>query len=286
MVRFFQRLSLILIVGGLLFGGYYYYTNQKGFQKLIDTSISNLFTIINKNKMSKKVLYTFAVMSDVHSDKNYAQIALEKAKESNVTHIVITGDWTKVGTKEELFEMKKVFDASGIPYYSVPGDHDLWASGLTNFKEIFGSNYQSFDKNSTHYILLDTSNVDIGLGKEQFDWLKKDLSLNNEKKSFVFMHLPPYHPTSYRTMWEKQGDNSSVKKQADELINLLSDYGVLEVFAGDHHLSASYTEPKTGLKIRIVGAITLERNLQKPRFDIVTVYEDKTFEINEVVLSI
>jgi hypothetical protein len=64
----------------------------------------------------------------------------------------------------------------------------------------------------------------------------------------------------------------------------LKKYHVVATFAGDHHLSSDYTEPVSGVKMYIVGAVTRERNLQKPRFDMVTVYTDGTVEVSEVVI--
>ena len=290
MFHILRNIILLIIMIGLLLVSYSFYVKTSGNNPLnISFDLLELLAKYlpnsSKNPYDRNSLYRFAVMSDIHSDKNYAQLALVAAKEKKVQYIVITGDWTKVGTKEELNEMKQIFDDSEIPYYSVPGDHDLWESGIANFRAVFGSPYQSFDKNGVHHILIDTSDTERGIGRDQMEWLKKDLSANNEKKILVFMHLPLYHPTSYRTIWEKQGENSGVKKETDELLSLLSDYGVERVFAGDHHLSSSYEEPSSGLKIRIVGAITLERNLQKPRFDLIDVFDDRSIEIEEVVLE-
>lgn len=283
MLRLIRSLFLLIVIGALGIGLYSAYAQFSG-KEIIKLNFDPLF-FIPKGGLTKPVLLRFAVMSDVHSDLNYSQIALDKAKERKAEYIIVTGDWTKTGTREELFEIKKIFDSAGIAYYSVPGDHDLWSSGLSNFKDIFGSNYYSFDKNNIHNILIDTSNTKIGLGKDQMEWLRKDLSDNNQKTTFVFMHLPPYHPTSYRTFWEKEGENSEIKKQADYLLSLLAEYRVRQIYAGDHHLSSNYTEPTSGVKIRIVGAITLERNLQKPRFDMVTVFQDRSYDIQEIVLN-
>lgn len=283
MLRLIRNVFVLISLAAILLGLYQAYSTFTG-REIIRLNFDPLF-FIAKPIPKKAELLKFVVMSDIHSDKVYAQIAVDKAKDLKASHIVITGDWTKTGTKEELLEMKRIFDSAGIAYYSIPGDHDLWENGLANFKQIFGANYQSFDKNNIHNILLDTSDTKIGVNKDQIEWLKKDLSENNEKNIFVFMHLPLYHPTSYRTLWEKVGENSDLKKQSDELLKLLGDYGVRQVFAGDHHLSSSYNEPENNVKIRIVGAVTLERNLQKPRFDLVTVYGDKSFDVKEIVLN-
>src|SRR3989338_10084475 len=109
MFKLLRNLILLLVLALVVVGLYISYTNFTGndvFKINFD-----LFSFLPKNNLSKKeVSYRFAVMSDTHSDKTYSQMALEKAKELKVAYIIATGDWTKVGTKEELFEIKKIFD--------------------------------------------------------------------------------------------------------------------------------------------------------------------------------
>lgn len=133
-------------------------------------------------------------------------------------------------------------------------------------------------------VILDTSDTSLGINSTQLAWLKNDLEANKNKPVMIFMHLPVYHPSSPRTIWEKEGNNEVVKRQTQELLTLFKKYRILAVFAGDHHLSSDYTEPVSGVKMYVVGAVTGERNLQKPRFDIVTVYEDNSVKVEELVI--
>ena len=91
------------------------------------------------------------------------------------------GDWTDVGTIRELEAAKKVFDESGLKYYVIPGDHDLWDGrnqelaesegsevgivALSNFKAVFGEPTRDFEQNGVRFLLIDNSDIYRGIGK-------------------------------------------------------------------------------------------------------------------------
>ncbi|MDP2671077.1 MAG: metallophosphoesterase [bacterium] len=226
----------------------------------------------------------FALFSDTHSDSENTAKALVQAKEEGAGYIVHSGDWSKVGTLEELKEQRELLSKSKLPFWGVLGDHDLWQSGTENFREVFGYTYTSFDKNGVHHILLDSSDTSLGLGEKQLSWLEEDLKVNAGKITFIFMHLPPYNPYNARTIWEKGGSNSTIKGQVDKFLKLIKGK-VAGIFSGDQHFSSSYTEPASHVKITIVGAVTGERNLQQPRFDIVEVYDSGEFRVSEEIIK-
>lgn len=234
---------------------------------------------------NKTVLYRFAVISDTHSDSNFTERALKQARALGIGYIVHTGDWTTVGTLEELGEQKRLFDEANISYYGIMGDHDRWQSGARNFENVFGKIYESFDLNNIHHILLDASNLNEGLGKTQLDWLESDLERNKDKKILIFMHLPPYHPSSDRTISNKGGSNAVKESDTKRFLTLINGKNVLGIFSGDHHLSSSYTEPQTSVRIFISGAVTHERNLQSSRFSLVEVYDDYSIGVEDQIIK-
>lgn len=247
----------------------------------------NLASLTSKTDQvsNKKVIDRFAVISDTHSDTLYTQKAVDQAKELGVNYIVDTGDWTTVGTVAQLQEQKAIFDKSGLPYWGIMGDHDRWQSAEKNFELVFGKIYESFDRNGIHHVLLDASDLTNGLGNEQLNWLASDLEINKTKEILVFMHLPIYHPTSDRTIGDKGGTDPERQKQTARFLSLIKGKKVIAMFSGDHHLSASYTEPTTSVKIFISGAVTRERNLQTPRFSLVEIYDDYSISVQDQVIN-
>lgn len=277
MRNFFSFLLVAVLAVGLIFALFNFF--GKGIY-------SNIQRVFDKNILAgPKVISKFAVISDTHSDDEETEKAVKQAKSLGAKFIIDTGDWTTVGTLAQLQSQKAILDASGLPYWGVLGDHDRWQSGEKNFETVFGKIYQSFDKESFHFILLDASDITNGFGQEQLDWFEKDVSQNKTKPILIFMHLPVYHPTSDRTIASKAGQDAERDAQVSRFLGIIKGRNVLAMFSGDHHLSEIYTEPQTGVKIVSVGAVTRSRNLQTPRFDLVEIREDSTINIKEEVIN-
>ena len=97
----------------------------------------------------------------------------------------------------------------GIPWYNVIGNHDLNLDATERkfinetYEATYGPSYYSFDYGQVHFVVLD--NIDWvaptqtinrwhyqgGFGKQQLDFLKKDLSMIPETQMVVLlMHIP------------------------------------------------------------------------------------------------
>lgn len=252
--------------------------------KLIDTS----GTEAKKDAPKEKPLFTLALLSDSHNDNENLKKALSLVKEKGVTQLVFLGDYTAVGSIPELESAKATMDASGLTYYSIPGDHDLWkSSGVTNFTQVFGKRYQKVQTGGITLLLLDNSDNSDGVDKEQLDWFVKELqTLDKEGMNFVVISNPLHNTNG---LGKLMGENDEeVESQAKLLLSLIREAPVKAVFSGDNHLSGKYTDPVKEDLLHIgVGAITAiseARNLQTPRFDYLHIYKDGRFEVEEIVL--
>ncbi len=218
----------------------------------------------------------FAVMADVHSDWENFRQALERAK-GDVGFVVVVGDLTTIGKKSELLEAKRILDESGLKYYVIPGNHDVWYDRRLNkdfFSEVFGKTYGSFKKDNFKYILINNGDYKNGLeglkGTEgQKKWLEEEAEECLRITCLIFMHMPLNHPNSVYVMGQ---DSPAVATQAAQLVKLLVKNKVKQIFAGHLHFSSSYE--LEGLKTTIAGAITSERNFQSPKFLEVSVSGD------------
>lgn len=207
--------------------------------------------------------FKFAVASDIHLDDVYLEKALIRAKADGAEFIIITGDLTSLGKKDELVEIKNILDESSVKYYVIPGNHDLWFSEKVKadvFGEVFGSDYQSFKIDDTKFILVNNGSWQ-GMTGQQMTWLKSEVAECKVVYCLVFAHMPFNHGTSEHIMGE---DNKKVSSQAAELVKLFVESNVREVFVGHLHYATSYQ--LDGLRTNIVGAITSTRNTQTPRF--------------------
>ncbi len=245
-----------------------------------------------KTQISAKVVLKFLVLADSHSDNNNLKKAISQAKEKypDIQFIIGLGDYTEVGTLEELKSAKAELDLSGLRYFLIPGDHDLWDSRdkqnipSTNFKQVFGPTYQSFTSGNFRFILLYNSDNYFGMGDEQIKWLSTQLEQAKQDKSevFVFVHEPLFHPSSDHIMGRVEKD---LKLQAKNLIYQLKEGGVKKIFAGDIHYFSEYREVETNLSMTTIGATSIERNPQAPRYAVVSVFEDGSAKVEDVEIK-
>ncbi len=241
---------------------------------------------------SSPVLFKFLLLADSHTDNTDLAKAIAQAKNTypDLKFIIGLGDYSDVGTIAELKSAKAVFDASGLRYFLVPGDHDLWdcrnrgVSAISCFNQVFGPSYQSFEFDNFEFLLLDNSDDYLGIGDTENGWIDTELEKAKQgspKGVLVFLHEPLFHPSSDRIMGKVE---EKLKQQAKSLMFQLKDAGVKQVFAGDIHYFSQYSEPVTGLPMLTVGAVTLERNPQTPRFAVVSILEDGSIKVDDVII--
>lgn len=237
------------------------------------------------------LLYRFAVVADSHLDVGSLNKALNLAKATQVKFVIGMGDFSDVGTIEELRATKKEFDLVGLSYYVIPGDHDLWdsrnrgLSATTNFTQVFGVPYQSLAYQNTRIILVNNSDNYGGLDQAQLDWLEQELDRVSQEPSkllLVFISIPLYHPSSDHVMGKTE---AKLTGQAQHLMTTFARKGVDEVIAGDAHFFSRYVEPTNNLKMTTAGAVTATKNAQAPRLLLVDVYEDGSYNLQDIEIK-
>ena len=231
----------------------------------------------------KEALFSIAVFADVHSDLENLRAAVSKTRDLEINTVFLLGDETDLGVPKDLAAVKKVMDDSGLTYYALPGDRDLYDTvGQQAFLDVFGVNYHSVGIGGKKFVLLDNSaNFTIVLGN-LIDWFVREVA----DADFVLLSQPLYHPSNDKVMGVVDGEeDAAVRKQALELLDVIRASPVVAVVAGDHHMSSTSPDPvDTQLTHYVVGAITRERNLQPPRFGVLTIFTDGDYEVKDVVL--
>lgn len=241
---------------------------------------------------SSPVQFRFAVISDSHTDYASLGKALAQAKMAGAKFVIGTGDYSDVGTLDELSKSKQKFDSAGLTYYLTAGDHDLWdnrdkkAEPSTNFTQVFGTvPYSAFSYEDVRFILVYNSDNYIGLDEAQLLWIEEELNklqTQNPKLTLVFLHTPLFHPSSDHVMGK---ETPKLKNQAEHLMSIFKRKGVAEVISGDAHFFSRYKEPTNELPMTSVGAVTSVRNPQAPRFVMVDVHEDGSYNISDTEIK-
>lgn len=217
--------------------------------------------------------FRFAVLSDIHSDTESLQKAIDRVRADKSEFLVIAGDLTTSGGLLELKKVKEVLEKNELPYFVLPGNHDLWASGINYFRKVFGPDFQSFQNQKIKFILVNNADGQLGVegvtglnGENQGTWLRQELQECPKIYCLVFTHMPLNHVYLSHIMGE---DSPEVASQAANLIREFRALKVRELFAGHIHYLGAYEYD--GLKTQTVGAIYTEKKTQPARFLEVTV---------------
>jgi UDP-2,3-diacylglucosamine pyrophosphatase LpxH len=132
------------------------------------------------------------------------------------------------------------------PFYITPGNHDIGdkflpgnpAATITHescniYENFFGKQWQTFERDGVCFIILNSclfgsASVAEGL---QWKWFEKTLSLNSDKRIFLFSHYPPFITERNE---ENNYDNIEQEPRA-RLLDYIEKYQVEAIFAGHVH---------------------------------------------------
>ncbi len=180
---------------------------------------------------AKKGTFTFVQISDSHIgfnkppnknvtatlEKTVARINALPVRPDLLLH---TGDLTHLAKADEFDTVAEVLKGAkaGRTFY-VPGEHDVFTDDGKLYLERYGkgtrgTGWHSFTHKGVHFIgLVNVANLKPGglgtLGREQLDWLKKDVQgLGSSTPLVVYAHVPLW------TVYKKWGWGTEDSAQA------------------------------------------------------------------------
>jgi 3',5'-cyclic-AMP phosphodiesterase len=197
----------------------------------------------------RKVDFTFAQISDSHigfskePNKDVTatlELAISRINASPMRpdFLIHTGDLTHLAKPDEFDTCDQVLKTAKMnEVFYVPGEHDIFTDDGKLYLERYGkgtqgTGWRSFDHKGVHFIgLVNVMNLKAGglgvLGKEQLDWLRKDVaSLGESTPIVVFAHVPLW------TVYPKWGWGTEDSAQA---LSLLKRFGSVTVLNGHIH---------------------------------------------------
>jgi 3',5'-cyclic AMP phosphodiesterase CpdA len=205
----------------------------------------------------KKGDFSFAQLSDSHigfakePNKDVTatlQAAVEKvnALKERPNFLLHTGDLTHLSKPEEFDTCAEVLKGYKGDVFYVPGEHDLFTDDGKRYLERYGkgtqgTGWRSFDHKGVHFVgLVNVANLQAGklglLGREQLDWLKKDVAGKGDSTPIVvFAHVPLW------TVYEKWGWGTEDSAQA---LDLVKRFGSVTVLNGHVHQVLQKVEGK------------------------------------------
>ena len=161
--------------------------------------------------------WRFAVLSDaqfVAADPDSDLVAqarrtLREIRAARPDFLVINGDFVDTAYPADFALAKRILDeelAGELPYYYVPGNHEIMGAPISNFQAVFGATTRVFDHTpagggrATRFITLDTSAGSLrGSGFAQVPALREALDSAAADPRIgsvvVLEHHPPRDPT-------------------------------------------------------------------------------------------
>ncbi|WP_260848773.1 phosphodiester glycosidase family protein [Streptomyces sp. SLBN-118] len=155
--------------------------------------------------------WQFAVMSDaqfVARDPDSAIVAqarrtLREIKAARPDFLIVNGDLVDEGSPADLAFARRVLTeelGDELPWYYVPGNHEVMGGTIANFIAEFGPPHRVFDHRGTRFLTLDTSSLSLrGGGFAQIKEVRAQLeaAANDPGVSSVMLveHVPPRDPT-------------------------------------------------------------------------------------------
>lgn len=220
-----------------------------------------------------------ALVSDSHSDVDTFSKVLSQVVRDQPDILIHLGDVSTAGEQADLEAMKRLMDDTGLVYYVLPGDHDYnWVPrhDLSNFLDVF---YQGVPEQMNRtveiqgyqLILYENSLGAQGVSTQSLGWLRSLLSQNTSatyKGRFIFTSTPPINP-----YFADKADAGG-----RELLDLLADADISQVFSGDVHIYARFTDDATDITVTTVGASGSYKN-PLPQYVMLELYENGAFDI-------
>jgi hypothetical protein len=126
-----------------------------------------------------------------------AKIRAQPRKHAFMLH---TGDVSHLSKPEEFATAQQIIDTSGLDVHYVPGEHDVLVDNGSGFFARFNRaadrKWYSFDAGGAHFVgLVNVLDLQAGgfgkLGREQLEWLEKDLRGRSASTPIIiFAHMP------------------------------------------------------------------------------------------------
>ncbi|MBA0050428.1 multidrug transporter [Streptomyces sp. AJS327] len=154
--------------------------------------------------------WRFAVLSDAQfvarepdsEAVRQARRTLREIRAAAPDFAVINGDLVDEGSPEDLAFARRLLEeelGDAVPWYYVPGNHEVMGGSTEEFVREFGPARRTFDHRGTRFITLDTSSLTLrGGGYEQYRELRRQLDAAGRDRSVdsvaVISHVPPRDP--------------------------------------------------------------------------------------------
>jgi len=219
--------------------------------------------IVNMTEENKVV---FAVITDPHmgssepSNTNkmfhYNQDILkwmieEINSKSDIDFVLVAGDITKDSEPINHVRAKDLLDKLNVPYYVIPGNHDVQKTsvenemGIEDFVNIYQGHGYTLDRPyysldpvpGVHLVALDSASDPSlanawggNLSEEQLAWLDEDLNTSQDRTVILMTHHALINHSG-------KNDSNWYINNRDAIKTIMKDHGAQIIFTGHLHIT-------------------------------------------------
>ncbi|MFQ5574596.1 MAG: metallophosphoesterase family protein [Terriglobia bacterium] len=226
--------------------------------------------------------------SDIHCgdprfDGDLMDKVIEEANEADPDLVVVPGDLTAAGYREQFEQAKGYLDRIECDQRIViAGNHDCRNVGYLYFEHIIGSRYATVDfdfavacegrvQDRVKVVAVDSNKPDLNdgeVGRGKYDWIKSEFQDPSHYKVFVLHHHLVSVPGT--------GRERNIVWDAGDVLRQLREAGADLVLAGHKHVP--FVWPVAGMLIVNSGTACTwrTRGYQRPSYNIIEIGSETT----------
>jgi 3',5'-cyclic-AMP phosphodiesterase len=217
-----------------------------------------------------------AHMSDLHLGSQYfvpnlLDRSLVEVNDLKPDIVVVTGDLTSMGYRQEFREAREYLDRLTCPdVLVVPGNHDSRNVGYAHFERLFATRENHIRKNGVTLLGVDSTEPDLDygrIGRHRYPVIRETFMENpDDIKIFILHHhLIPIPGT---------GRERNIVNDAGDVLEVLMECGVDLVLSGHKHVPyAWHLENMYIVNAGTVASLRL-RGDTKPCYNVVDIKGD------------
>ncbi len=179
-----------------------------------------------------------AHLSDLHTGSQYfvsnlLDRALVEINDLGPDIVLVTGDLTSMGFRQEFREAREYLDRLACPdVLVVPGNHDSRNVGYAHFERLFATREPVIHKNGVTVVGVDSTEPDLDngrIGRHRYPWIRSEfMAQPDDFKIFLLHHhLLPIPGT---------GRERNIVNDAGDVLEVLIECGVNLVLSGHKHV--------------------------------------------------
>jgi hypothetical protein len=192
--------------------------------------------------------WRFAVVSDaqfVARDPDseivaHTRRALREVRAGDAEFLIINGDFVDEAAPEDFALARRILDEElegELPYYYVPGNHEVSEGTLDNFRDAFGQPRHVVDHHGTRFVFLDTARFSYRAGDwSQLPLLREELDRAADDPAVtsvvVAQHVPLRDPLPTRA--SELSDRKEAATVENWLAGFQAESGKGAAFIGAH----------------------------------------------------